>query len=115
MDFLDTTRWVPIHTLPGFESSIEYYISREGEVLSTKGGKEKILKTSLTQSGYEIVHIRKRLGQRGNSCVTVHKLVAFAFLSPPPTPHGRNKGCSLINHIDGNRQNNCADNLRWIA
>ena len=115
MDFLDTTYWVPIHTLPGFQSAIEYYISRDGEVLSTKGNKERILKTSLTADGYEMVRLRKRLGVRGEIGVVVHKLVAFAFLPPPPTPHGRAKGCTLINHIDHNRSNNCLDNLEWAT
>ena len=115
MDFLDTNHWVPIHTLPGFQGCIEYYISRDGEVLSTKGEKERILKTSLTDSGYPIVHLRKRLGKRGEICCTVHKLVAYAFLPPPPTPHGRAKGCTLINHIDHDRTNCRADNLEWIS
>ena len=115
MDFLDTTYWVPIHTLPGFQSAIEYYISRDGEVLSTKGNKERILKTSLTADGYEMVRLRKRLGDRGEIGVVVHKLVAFAFLPTPPTPHGRAKGCTLINHIDHNRSNNCLDNLEWAT
>ena len=115
MEFRDTSYWVPIHTLPGFESVIEYYISRDGQVLSTKGNKERILKTSLTADGYEMVRLRKRLGDRGEIGVTIHKLVAFAFLPPPPTPHGRDKGCSLINHIDHNRSNNCVENLEWCT
>jgi len=115
MDFLDTNYWVPIHTLPGFEGCIEYYISRDGDVLSTKGEKERILKTGLTDSGYPIVHLRKRLGKRGEICCTVHKLVAYAFLPPPPTPHGRAKGCTLIEHKDHDRTNCRADNLEWIT
>ena len=115
MDFLDTNHWVPIHTLPGFESCIEYYVSRDGEVLSTKGGKEKILKQSIIDSGYKIIHLRKRLGERGEICCTVHKLVAYAFLPPPPTPHGRGRGESVIDHIDHDRTNNCANNLRWVS
>ena len=115
MEFLDTTYWRPIHTLPGFESAIEYYISVDGEVLSTKGHKDRILKTSLTADGYETVRLQKRLGARGQICCTVHKLVAYAFLPPPPTPHGRGKGCSLVNHIDHNRSNNCINNLEWTS
>jgi len=115
MEFLDTHHWVPIHTLPGFEGCIEYYISREGKVLSTKGEKERILKLAITADGYQLVHLRKRLGKRGEITCTVHKLVAYAFLPPPPTPHGRGKGSSLINHIDHNRSNNNVSNLEWIS
>ena len=115
MEFLDTNVWVPIHTIDGFQSCIEYYVSREGKILSTKGNKERILKTSLTADGYEMVRLRKRLGERGEIGVVVHKLVAFAFLPPPPTPHGRARGCTLINHKDHNRSNNCIDNLEWCT
>jgi len=113
MEFRDTSFWRPIHTLPGFEGVIEYYISRDGKVLSTKGNKERILKTSLTADGYEMVRLRKRLGDRKEIGVVIHKLVAFAFLPPPPTPHGRSKGNTLINHIDHNRANNRVENLEW--
>ena len=115
VDFLDTNHWVPIHTLPGFEACIEYFISRDGEILSTKGGKERILRQGKNDSGYKIVHLRKRLGERGSICCTVHKLVAYAFLPPPPTPHGRGRGQSIIDHIDHDRTNNCVDNLRWLS
>jgi len=40
-------------------------------------------------------------------------LVAFAFLGTPPTPYGRKKGCCVVHHIDGNKLNNVAINLRW--
>lgn len=38
----------------------------------------------------------------------VHQLVAQAFV---PNPEGK----SLVDHIDGNRANNHADNLRWVT
>ena len=37
----------------------------------------------------------------------VHKLVADAFLGPRPANHD-------INHKDGNKQNNCIDNLEYV-
>ena len=43
-EFVDTQEWVPVHTLPGFECCIEYHVSRDGCIKSTKGGRERILK-----------------------------------------------------------------------
>ena len=40
--------------------------------------------------------------------------VAFAFLGPPPTPYGQDVNCSMIDHIDEDKTNNHADNLRWV-
>ena len=31
-------------------------------------------------------------------------LVAFAFLGNPPTPYGRDAGCSIVDHIDENKK-----------
>ena len=47
--FIDTQTWVPIHTLPGFEGCIEYYVNRAGDIKSSKGKVERILKTQETQ------------------------------------------------------------------
>lgn len=39
--------------------------------------------------------------------VKVHRLVAKLFLGEPP------EGKTLINHVDGNKQNNSVSNLEW--
>ena len=111
--FIDTKQWVPIHTLPGFECCIEYYVSRSGEIKSSKGQIERILKTQKNNNGYEIIKLQQRIGRKKELTVTVHKLVALAFLGNPPTPLGRYKGCTIIDHIDHNRLNNKADNLQY--
>ena len=114
-EFIDVKEWVPIHTLPGFECCIEYYVSHDGRVMSTKGGKEKILKGAVIKNGYHKVTLQQRLGQKGEIQPYVHTLVALAFLPPPPTPMGRTRGSSVVDHKDENKLNNNASNLHWIS
>lgn len=113
--FIDTNEWVPIHTLPGFEACIEYFINRKGEIKSTKGAVERLLKLSPHNTGYLQVSLTQRIGRMKPIKVLVHKLVGFAFLGLPPTPYGQGIGCSMIDHIDENKLNNNADNLRWVT
>ena len=40
----------------------------------------------------------------------VHRLVAQAFLEPPPSEKH-----TEVNHIDGDRANNRPDNLKWVT
>ena len=113
--FIDTQEWVPIHTLPGFECCIEYFINKKGQVMSTKGNKDRMLKYKWHQAGYPMVTLTQRLGRKRPLYVCVHKLVAFAFLGEPPTPYGNTKKSTIIDHIDNDKSNPCADNLRWMS
>lgn len=56
-----------------------------------------------SKSGYVYVNISKE-NKKHN--LRVHKLVAEAFIDNP-------NNLPQINHIDGNKQNNRADNLEW--
>jgi len=113
--FIDTQEWVPVHTLPGFEACIEYYVNREGKVKSTKQKTERILKPKIHKAGYPMVKLTQRIGKGKVLDVCIHKLVAFAFLGKPPTPYGKSKGCSIVDHIDEDKSNPRADNLRWVS
>jgi hypothetical protein len=114
-DFIDTNEWVPVLSLPGYECCIEYYVNRQGAIKTTKGGKERLMKPVTIKSGYQKVTLQQRLGQKGEKQTYVHTLVALAFLGNPPTPLGRKRGCSSIDHINNDKSNNCVENLKWSS
>jgi hypothetical protein len=88
------------------DSNGEYQISDHGQVKSHKRGKERILKPSLTGSGYPAVLIY--LPNKKTKCQKIHKLVALAFI---PNPENKPQ----VNHKDGNKSNNHIDNLEWAT
>ena len=113
MEFIDDKIWKPVHTLPGFECCIEYYVNQSGDVKSTKGAIERILKQRITKNGFAQVNLTQRIGRKKTISVAVHTLVALAFMPNPPTPYGKTKNCSRIKHRDSNKANNNLSNLIW--
>lgn len=92
--------WLPV---PGFP---HYLINSEGTIKSIQPGKqERIISSRIDRAGYLTV----RLSYMDHvNTLFVHRLVAEVFL---PNPH-RHK---FVNHLDGNKLNNCARNLEWIS
>ncbi len=83
-----------------------YQISDKGRLKSFKKNKQgKILSNKNSKGDYLSVVLR--CGEKNRS-VRVHVLVAEAFI---PNPHGYPE----IDHIDGNKQNNWAENLEWVS
>jgi hypothetical protein len=83
----------------------DYYVSEDGSVLSAKRRKAHILRPALhTPSDHRFVAFMVN-GVR--TVGFVHQLVARAWIEPPPSPVHR------IFHVDGNKDNNAAANLRW--
>ena len=78
----------------------EYTIDTNGIVYNVT--RNKYLKgTKITKNNrYSKIHLDK--------FYPLHKLVAEHFV-PNPNDY------SEVNHIDGNRHNNCADNLEWCT
>lgn len=84
--------WVEIAQEPG------YKVCKEGLCLSPSG---KIIQGT-SRNGY------RRLRTTSSKCYSIHRLVWEAFNGP--IPHGM-----VIDHIDGNRENNNLNNLRLVS
>lgn len=85
-----------------------YLITANGDVISlnyTRDRKPIKLKTRKNHRGYHLVGIHV-----DGKCYVkqVHRLVATAFI---PNPQQKPQ----VNHIDGNKDNNCVDNLEWVT
>ena len=74
-------------------------------VLRNYKQKEIIMKPSENGYGYLKVGLNKN-GKYKNSYI--HRLVATAFLS-------NEDNLPQVNHIDGNKHNNCVNNLEWCT
>lgn len=82
-----------------------YQISNFGVVKSLR--KNKIMKTSISNAGYEFVMLWKN--GKGQS-KSIHRLVLEAFIPNPDL--SKYTDCD---HIDNNKLNNNIDNLRWCT
>ena len=77
-----------------------WQVSSEGRCRNSRGG---ISHGCLTSGGYCVVQIC-------GSIFKVHRLIAHAFLGPPPS-----QAAWEVNHMDGNCSNNRIDNLEWAS
>jgi hypothetical protein len=92
-----------------------YTVTEEGQVIRSKQAAKgngnspigKVLKPEVTQNGYNRVTLCLN-GQTKR--FQLHRLVAFLHV-PNPDPDNYN----VINHKDGNPQNNHKDNLEWCS
>ena len=79
-------------------------VSSFGRIRSSKG---LVTRGHKRLSGYFLAVVSQN-GHRYN--ILVHRLVAYAFLGPPPTPQH-----TQVNHKDLNPGNNCLDNLECVT
>ena len=81
-----------------------YYITDTGDVYSRvahNNYRVKKLKQFLDKKGYAMVSI-------AGQTTKIHRLVAKTFI---PNPENKPQ----VNHKDGNKTNNCVDNLEWCS
>lgn len=87
--------------VPGFSA---YEVSETGSVRRLEDG--IVRKPYLTTSGYLYLCMR---GSGHKKAMSIHRLVALAFLGHPPSPKHQ------VAHFDGDKIHNHVSNLRWAT
>lgn len=102
----DLEHWSPIPSCPGYEASdlgrIRSWCWTINKNRRHLADEPRIKAHHINGNGYCIVGLGHRKSAR------VHVLIAEAFIGPKP--HGMD-----VNHKDGNKQNNRADNLEYVT
>lgn len=92
--------WRDIEGYPG------YQVSNRGRVKSFKRyNNGRMLYPCIGSKGYPFVRLYY---SNGIKTVDVHRLVAYAFIP-------NQNGYPEVNHIDGDKTNNCVENLEWCT
>jgi len=92
-----STRWKAIKDAPGF------LVSEYGDVRRAFSDTVRTLQTSINGYKFFAIHVDGKMKN-----IYVHSTVAKLFCK------GRRKG-RQVNHIDGDKTNNRADNLQWVT
>ena len=82
-----------------------YKICKNGDVISCKFNKEKILKPRIDNRGYLRVGLYKNKKVKN---FLIHRLIAIHFIDNP------NK-YQCVDHVNRNPKDNRIENLRWIT
>ena len=97
---LNTTQeiWTPI-----LEADSLYEISSHGRIRNLR---QLVMKTYVINSGYLAIKLVKQDGKRLHRLI--HRLVLQEFTNSESKK-------TEVNHKDGNKHNNCLENLEWVT
>ena len=82
----------------------ETYIQNDTGQLCKRRYPDRLIKPTITSGYYEVNLCHKDHSEYHR----IHRLVALAFISNPDN-------LSQVNHIDGDKFNNCKENLEWCT
>ncbi len=80
-----------------------YEVSDDGQVRNRTT--KRVLKQQTSKDNYKTVSLSINKKQKN---MRVHRLVALTYIENPDNKN-------IVNHIDGNRQNNLVSNLEWVT
>jgi len=84
----------------------DYKICKNGDVISCKFNKEKILKPCINNHGYLYVGLYKK--NKKFKIFKIHRLIGLYFIENP-------NNYQIVDHINQNRTDNRIENLRWVT
>jgi hypothetical protein len=90
------------HVIARTEVLFGYTVSRDGKIWSLKS--KKYLKYA--DNTYYYIVLRNHANKRCN--FAIHRIVAETYVP-------NSFGYKVVNHIDGNKYNNCVENLEWCT
>lgn len=95
-----------LHTIKDSRIKSYYKIDRLGNIYSTYKNKVKRLAFDIDKDGYYRVSLQTEDNKR--TSFRVNRLVALTFL---PNPNNY----PVVHHINGDKQDNNVDNLKWVT